>query len=315
MPEDFAPVSVDFQLEDDCRQLIRLAIREDLGNAFDWTTVALVSVSRRGVCRLGTRVAAVCAGEVTVPWILDEFEADIRWQPAVRDGDRLAAGETIGHLSGNVRDLLICERTILNFLGRLCGVATHTARHIELLQGTACRLYDTRKTTPGFRRLEKYAVRCGGGHNHRTGLFDAFLIKDNHLGLARSDAPLSPLEAVAQARRWAGTAMEGRPAPSMIEVEVDSLDQLVAALQARPQIVMLDNFKVDDLAKAVALRNQTAPEVELEASGGVRLETLAAIASSGVDRISCGGLTHGATWVDVGLDWVDRRELPEAELE
>jgi nicotinate-nucleotide pyrophosphorylase (carboxylating) len=202
-------------------------------------------------------------------------------------------------LEGNARDLLTCERLVLNLLSRMCGVATLTARYVAELRGTGVRLYDTRKTTPGWRRLEKYSVRMGGGHNHRTGLYDGFLIKDNHLALGH----LSPGEAVVMAKQWAGGDTDLAGVPEMVEVEVDSLSQLIEVLPLSPDIVLLDNFQPVDLRRAVELRNEIAPGVELEASGNVKLDTLRQIAATGVERISSGALTHQAVWLDLGMDY------------
>jgi nicotinate-nucleotide pyrophosphorylase (carboxylating) len=175
-----------------------------------------------------------------------------------------------------------------------------TARYVEAIRGTRARIYDTRKTTPGWRRLEKYAVRCGGGCNHRTGLFDAVLIKDNHLALAG----LTAAEAVRRARTFlAELKHEGASEDMIIEVEVDTLEQLDEVLPVRPDIVLLDNMTPDQLRRAVALRDASGAEVELEASGGVDLETVRGIAETGIERISVGGLTHSAVALDVGLDW------------
>jgi nicotinate-nucleotide pyrophosphorylase (carboxylating) len=198
---------------------------------------------------------------------------------------------------------------ILNFLGRLSGIATQTRRFVELVAGTNARVYDTRKTAPGWRRLEKYAVRQGGGHNHRTGLFDAVLIKDNHLALgeiATGGSQFSPAEAVRRARRFIGENFpDDDPRRGMIvEVEVDSLLQYREVLDAMPDIVLLDNFAVHELRAAAELRNRIAPDVELEASGGVSLASIGDIARTGVDRISAGALTHSAVALDVALDWI-----------
>jgi nicotinate-nucleotide pyrophosphorylase (carboxylating) len=218
-------------------------------------------------------------------------------------------GESLGTLQGRAIDLLTTERLVLNIVSRLCGVATLTARYTEQLRGTTARLYDTRKTTTGWRRLEKYAVGCGGGFNHRSGLYDAFLIKDNHLALGGTDGvPLSPAAAIRRARelrdqhqRTTGTGQA--PIPRIIEIEVDSLDQLRDCLPESPDIVLVDNFPLENLKQAVSLRNEINRQVQLEASGGVTIETIAAIAKTGVERISCGALTHQATWLDLGLDW------------
>ena len=164
--------------------------------------------------------------------------------------------------------------------------------------------YDTRKTTPGWRLLEKYAVLCGGAHNHRTGLHDGFLIKDNHLALAGTAAkPLSVAEATARAIHWRDNSVKSMQAPSIVEVEVDNLEQLQKVLPELPNIVLLDNFSLEQLVEAVALRDQISRSVELEASGNIRIETIRGVAATGVDRISSGALTHQATSLDLGLDW------------
>lgn len=304
---DYAKVMPDAAMEDDCRQLVRLAVREDLERSVDWTTVALIDMERRGACEVVPRQTGIVAGLVTVPWILDEMEADLQAECLATDGDPLHSGTPILRLSGNARDLLTCERLILNMLCKLCGIATLTQRYVREIEGCGARLYDTRKTTPGWRRLEKYAVGCGGGRNHRTGLFDGFLIKDNHLALAgdADGTPLSPRAAAETARRWAGGRAEMSDAPKMVEIEVDSLQQFADVLPARPDIVLLDNFSLDQLRQAVQLRNEQAADVELEASGNVTIETIREIALTGVDRISSGALTHQAVWVDLGLDWHD----------
>lgn len=305
MRRDYAKVLPDEAMQDDCRQLVRLAVREDLERSVDWTTVSIVPAERRGSCAVVPRETGICAGLVTVPWIIDEMEADLTAEIIGQDGTKMTAGESILNLTGNARDLLTCERLILNVLSKLCGIATLTRRYVDRLEGCSARLYDTRKTTPGWRRLEKYAVGCGGGHNHRTGLFDGFLIKDNHLALA-SNTPgesLSTREAVETARRWAGGRADMTGAPEIVEIEVDSMDQFANVLPAGPDIVLLDNFTLEQLTAAVRLRNAEAPDVELEASGGVTIETLREIALTGVDRISSGALTHQAVWLDLGLDW------------
>jgi nicotinate-nucleotide pyrophosphorylase (carboxylating) len=207
-----------------------------------------------------------------------------------------------------VRSILAAERLVLNLLTRLSGIATLTSRYVDAAGGTRARIYDTRKTTPGWRRLEKYAVRMGGGCNHRAGLYDAILIKDNHLAFGRANASgragFSPAEAVHRARRWSQ-----RRAPSsagcrtIVEIEVDSLAQLDEVLPARPDVVLLDNMAPEQLREAVARRDAVAPEIELEASGGVTLDTVAQIAQTGVDRISVGALTHSPPALDFGLDW------------
>jgi nicotinate-nucleotide pyrophosphorylase (carboxylating) len=202
----------------------------------------------------------------------------------------------LARVRGPMRSILTGERTALNFLQRLSGVATQTARHAALVADLLCKVLDTRKTTPGWRLLEKYAVRMGGGHNHRMGLCDGVLIKDNHL------AALGPTtSAVAQAVRLA-REKHGTGVP--LEIEVDTLEQLDVALAARPDIVLLDNMGPEQLREAVRRRDAVAPGVQLEASGGVSLGTLRAIAETGVDCVSIGALTHSAVALDIGLDYL-----------
>ncbi len=303
---DYDPVLPDERLEHAVRCLIRLSIDEDLGDAVDWTTVCLIDPERRGGCQIVPRETGICAGLALLGWIVDEFDADLDCECLVEDGSRMEPHQPIARLIGNVRDLLTAERTVLNVISRLCGIATLTSRYVEQLAGSPARLYDTRKTTPGWRLMEKYAVRCGGGHNHRSGLYDGFLIKDNHLALAGSAAgPLPAGDAASKAMTWRGSRVERMTAPPIVEVEVDSLEQLRDVLPIGPDIILLDNFSLDELRQAVAIRNELATAVELEASGNVRIDTLAQIGKTGVERISSGALTHQATSLDLGLDWFD----------
>lgn len=312
---DYSPVLADDKLEEQTRSLVRLAIHEDLDGAHDWTTVCLVDEGLRGGCEIVPREPGIAAGVAVLPWVVDEFDADLRIETLIEEGERLVPGRPIARVTGNVRDLLTAERVILNVLSRLCGVASLTGRYVERLGDAKARLYDTRKTTPGWRRLEKYAVRCGGGHNHRAGLYDGFLIKDNHLALAGGGRaggeragggrPLSAREATERAIGWRGSRCDSLMAPSIVEVEVDSLAQLADVLPAGPDIVLVDNFVVDEIREAVRMRDEVSPDVELEASGNVTIDTIAGIAATGVDRISCGALTHQATWIDLGFDWFD----------
>jgi nicotinate-nucleotide pyrophosphorylase (carboxylating) len=229
----------------------------------------------------------------------------LEWEEQVSEGAVVQPGQAVAAIHGPARSLLTSERTLLNFLGRLSGVATLTRAYVEKVAGTKARIYDTRKTTPGWRRLEKYAVRTGGGWNHRLGLFDAVLIKDNHLalGASRGESAYTPAQAVRRARQLNEAGIASQAAPLVIEVEVDTLEQLEGVLPARPDIVLLDNMRPDVLREAVARRDALAPGVQLEASGGIDLESVADVARTGVDRISVGALTHSAVWFDVGLDW------------
>ena len=301
---DYQPVVVDECLEEATRRLIRLAIQEDLSNSLDWTTVCLIDQHQIGACNVVAREEGVACEMALSKWIIDEMDVDLTESCLLEDGASFQSGQTLIELQGNVRDLLTAERTILNLLSRLCGIATLTARYVKAMSSQTTRLYDTRKTTPGWRLLEKYAVLCGGAHNHRTGLHDGFLIKDNHLALAGTAAkPLSVAEATARAIHWRDNSVKSMQAPSIVEVEVDNLEQLQKVLPELPNIVLLDNFSLEQLVEAVALRDQISPSVELEASGNIRIETIRGVAATGVDRISSGALTHQATSLDLGLDW------------
>ncbi len=316
MTKEFHQIAWGDQLGDDWRAILRLALREDLDDAGDVTTHALVPEETVGRAAVVARAPGVLAGLPGVDVTLAEMDARLRWAPEMADGRPVEPGDRIGVIAGPTRGLLAAERLVLNLLGHLSGIATQTRRYVEAIRGTGARVYDTRKTTPGWRRLEKYAVRCGGGNNHRTGLYDAVLIKDNHLAVAAQLGPSSaeihgdtgrhtPAEAVACARRFL-ERRGGEPAcpAAIVEVEVDTLDQLDAVLPAGPDIVLLDNMSPAELREAVARRDAIDRAIELEASGGVTLQTVKGIAASGVDRISVGALTHSASCLDLGLDWL-----------
>ncbi len=297
---DFDRVVWNDQTIDDCRHLIRLAVREDLDRGIDLTTLALVSESARGSAHIVARREGVVAGLLAAHLALEEMQVDITWQPLANDADTVTAGSPLARLHGSTRDLLTVERILLNLIGRLCGIATLTRQYVDAVLETSARIYDTRKTTPGWRRLEKYAVGCGGGHNHRTGLFDAILIKDNHL----AQANLQPDTAVTQARQFLACHTDESTLDACpVEIEVDTLVQFEVALGAGPDIILLDNMSNNELVEAVRLRNAGHDPVVLEASGGVQLTTVAEIAKTGVDRISVGAITHAATAQDVALDW------------
>jgi nicotinate-nucleotide pyrophosphorylase (carboxylating) len=267
--------------------VVRATLAEDLGRAGDVTAQACVDADARFAATFGARQAGTIAGAACARLAVAILDPSARFEPVAADGAEVRPGAVLARVEGNARALLSAERTALNLLGRLSGVATLTATYVRAVAGTKARIADTRKTTPGLRHLEKYAVRCGGGLNHRFGLDDAILIKDNHVAACGGVA-----EALKRARAAAGHLMK-------IEVEVDSLAQLEEALPHRPDVVMLDNFSLEDLARAVAL---TGGAVTLEASGGVNLSTVRAIAETGVDVISVGALTHSAPVLDIGLD-------------
>lgn len=318
MRKEFQQIAWDERLEDDWHVLLRLAVAEDLGDAGDVTTRAIVPDDAIGAAVFVARSPGVLSGMAAAEMTADYIDARLQWTPLVEDGSRLAAGDQIARIEGPAASLLTAERLILNLLSRLSGIAGLTARYVAAVADTRAKIYDTRKTTPGWRRLEKYAVRCGGGCNHRTGLFEAILIKDNHLALGSQEsldgvasvdgtaslAAYTPAQAVRRSRRFIETQV---PQPSregmIVEVEVDTLEQLDEVLPVVPDIVLLDNMTPEQLAQAVRRRDAAGADTHLEASGGINLETVAEIARSGVDRISVGGLTHSAVSLDIGLDW------------
>ena len=268
--------------------VVRGALAEDLGRAGD-VTAALIPAETRLACVFAARRDGRVSGLACARLAFTLLDPSVRFELILEDGDDAGAGALLARVEGNARALLSAERTALNLLGRLSGVATLTRAYVRAVEGTGARITDTRKTTPGLRALEKYAVRCGGGINHRLGLDDAILIKDNHVAACGGVG-----EALTRAR-----AVAGHLTP--IEVEVDTLEQLEQALPFAPQVVLLDNFTLADLRQAVAM---TAGRLVLEASGGVTLETVRAIAETGVDVISVGALTHSAPVLDIGLDAV-----------
>ncbi len=307
-------MKMDTATRDDCVQLIRLALREDLGSDrlgefVDCTTRALIPSGVQAEAAFVSRMDGVVCGIDVVQTVLRHVGAGVELVDPVDDGDSVVVGQTLGRLVGDAAVILMLERTCLNFMGRLSGVATLTRQFVDAVAGTRVRILDTRKTTPGWRRLEKYAVACGGGTNHRMGLYDAILIKDNHLALrARltGDPRVSLSEAVEMARRWIDTHQGELPrgADTILQVEVDRIDQFEQVIAAGPDIILLDNMSDEAMASCVAIRDQRAPEVLVEASGGITLERVESVARTGVDRISIGALTHSALNFDIGLDWL-----------
>jgi nicotinate-nucleotide pyrophosphorylase (carboxylating) len=282
--------------------LLEIALYEDVQSVGDLTCGALVPETAQGAATVAARTEGILAGTPLIPQILSMVDSKLTWEPQLEDSAVLTRGTVVGILKGPARGLLLTERPILNFLGRLSGISTLTKRYVDAVGGTKAKIYDTRKTTPGWRRLEKYAVACGGGRNHRTGLYDAVLIKDNHLALGRQEnSSFSPAAAVLQAREFLQQQYTDLP---IIEVEVDTLDQLREVLPAEPDIVLLDNMNPLQIAEAVQIRNLVKPNVQLEASGGITWETVRRVAETGVERISVGALTHSAVSLDFGLDWV-----------
>ncbi len=269
-------------------EAVHRALAEDLGRAGDITSVATIPEDKQARAIVVTRKAGTIAGLPTVDATFRKLDADVKIEAHARDGDTVAANTRLMTISGNARAILTGERTALNFLGHLSGIATATHEFVRLCSGTKARIVEIRKTIPGLRALQKYAVRCGGGFNHRYGLDDAILIKDNHIAVAGG------VRAVLEA----ATAKAGHLVK--IEIEVDTLDQLREVLDCGlADVVLLDNMDVPTLKKAVALVNG---RLVTEASGGITLETVAAIAATGVDIISSGALTHSSPSLDVALD-------------
>lgn len=279
-----------------CRQLLTLALNEDLGpdpRTGDLTSRALIPTDATGNAAFVARVPGVLAGLPAVALTLAAVDPRLTLEPLLQDGAPLTPGSRIAVVRGPLASLLTAERTALNIFQHLSGVASMTGRYVDAVAGTRALILDTRKTLPGWRLLDKYAVRCGGGHNHRLGLNDGILIKDNHLAAGAQPLPIA--EAVRRAR---AASPPGVP----VELEVDTLAQFDEALACAPDIVLLDNMTNEQMREAVARRDRVAPGVLLEASGGVHLTTVRGIAETGVDRISVGALTHSAPALDIGLD-------------
>lgn len=285
----------------DCRRLIDMALEEDIRDGADLTSAAVIPAALDGKANLVTRAAGKLSGLSVVELIVEQrcaASGKIAVHCHMEDGATLAKGDIIAQLDGNMREMLLIERTALNFMQRLSGIASLTAQYVEGAQGCQAKILDTRKTTPGWRLLEKYAVRCGGGHNHRMGLYDGVMIKDNHLAaLSHSGQGQATLAEAVQAVR----DCHQKTVP--LELEVDTLEQLTEALQCGPDIILLDNMPPPVLRQAVEMRNTMTPDILLEASGGINLSTVSAIAATGVDRISVGALTHSVTALDIGLDY------------
>ena len=296
---DSSPRLQDFVTPDWLATLIRQAKLEDMGPAsIDITSQLFVPAHLQSSAAIRSRKAGILAGEAIIPMILAEYDAALTYTAHLHDGQSIDAGGTIGVIQGPLRSILSAERVVLNFLTHLGGIATLTAAYVKAAAGTRAGIYDTRKTIPGLRGLHKYAIVCGGGKNHRMGLFDAVLVKDNHIAHHPHDTLGSALQHAIQ------TAQAYQPAPSFIEVEVDDLVQLESLLRSstKPSMILLDNMTNEQMTRAVQLRDELAPAVELEASGGVNLQTVAGIARTGVDRIAVGALTHSAPALDIGLD-------------
>ena len=276
---------------EDIRRAVASALAEDIGDG-DVTTLAAVPETARATAVVRAREPLVVAGLALAEAAFRALATDVQVTHAAEDAQRVIEGKPLLEIAGPARALLSAERVALNFLQRLCGIATLTAQFVDAVKGTPAQILDTRKTTPGWRRLEKYAVACGGGRNHRFGLFDMVLIKDNHLAALKHESPNAIAAAVQRARAQS---------PNLkVEVEADTLDQVEQAVAAGADIILLDNMNLVQLRLAV---QKIKGRALAEASGGVNLAGVRAIAETGVDFISVGALTHSARAVDIGLDF------------
>jgi len=275
--------------QDDYTDIVERALLEDLGTIGDITTDAVVDPEGRSRAELRPRVSGVVAGLDVAAFVFEKVDAGLSFRPLAADGDRVSHGVSIASVDGSSRSILTGERTALNLLGRMSGVATATAKLVDAVRGTGALISDTRKTMPGLRVLDKYAVVVGGGVNHRMGLYDAVLIKDNHIAAAGDIS-----NAVESARQAVGSDV-------LVEIEVDNLDQLRVVLDTDADRVLLDNMDIDTLRQAVAIADD---KVVTEASGGVTLEAVRGIAETGVDIISVGWITHSPPQLDIGLDFI-----------
>lgn len=281
-----APLSAD-----EIRRAVQAALAEDIGSG-DVTTLATVPENASVRAAMVAREPLVLAGFAFAALAFTELSPAVHIEQLVRDGESACSTRKLMWVSGSAHAILAAERVALNFVQRLSGIATLTAAYVEAVKGTSAQILDTRKTTPGWRRFEKYAVTCGGGHNHRLGLYDQVLIKDNHLAALRDDQPNAIAAAIHRARI--------RFPQHRVEVEADTLEQVAQAVEAGADTILLDNMSPALLRDAVRL---VAGRAKTEASGGVNLQTVRAIAETGVDFISAGALTHSARAVDIALDF------------
>ena len=292
----------DFMRESDRVTLVEAARREDMGPACrDLTSEAVVSSDRKGEARFNARENGILAGAALLPVIARAYDTELQIDRHLKDGQDIHAAENLATVTGPMRSILAVERVALNFLTHLSGIATLAGQFVDAVRGTGAIIRDTRKTHPGLRAIEKYAVACGGAANHRMGLYDAILIKDNHL------AHIENLDLTDAIREVVVFHKDYVPKPRFVEIEVDNLDQLEIVLACPVDIVLLDNMTLGQLRAAVAVRDRINSKVFLEASGGITMESARRIAQTGVDWISVGAITHSAPALDIGLDIETRR--------
>jgi nicotinate-nucleotide pyrophosphorylase (carboxylating) len=284
----FKPEPIEGQIMDSkVKHLIRLALSEDIGKG-DLTSEALVGNDLSGKAVIVSKQEGILAGLEAAKLVFQVVDPKIIFRSLKQDGESIKKGDKIALILGRVKSILSAERTALNFLQRLSGIATLTAKYVEQIKGTKAKILDTRKTTPGLRILEKYAVKAGGGENHRMGLFDMILIKENHVKAAGGVS-----NAIKKAR--------SKYRKKRIEVEVRNLNEVREAIQSVPDWIMLDNMKIQEMKKAVRMIRSAGPDIKIEASGGINLRNVRRIALAGVDFISVGALTHSAPALDLSL--------------
>jgi len=274
----------------DTPAIVALALEEDLAGGGDVTTSAVVGPTRQGRAVLVARQDLVVSGLAVAAEVFAQVDETLRFCPLVTDGEAVTAGSSLAEVEGALASILTAERCCVNFVQHMSGIASLVRRYMEQLEGSSVRLVDTRKTRPGLRALEKFAVRCGGAHNHRFGLADGVMIKDNHIVAAGG---------ITQA---VSAAIAGVHHLVKIQVEVETLAEANEAVDAGARVLLLDNFELDELNRVVDVLRARPEPLTLEASGGISLSTVAAVASCGVDVISCGSLIHQAQWVDIALD-------------
>lgn len=279
-------------LPEDTADIVAQALDEDLGPSGDITTRAVVDPELEGKALLVAREQLVVSGLTVAAEVFAQVDPELEVDIAQEEGKQVAAGAVLLTVEGNLGSILTAERCCVNFVQHMSGIATNTKQFVDRLGASSTRLVDTRKTRPGLRSLEKYAVACGGGHNHRFNLSDGVMIKDNHI-VAAGDITTAVQRALANAHHLV-----------KVQVEVENLTEATEAVEAGASVLLLDNFTVDELRNAVEQLRSLGGSLTLEASGGINLDTVAAVASTGVDVISSGALIHQARWVDVALDFV-----------
>lgn len=284
---------MELKVDELVERIVEMALAEDVGRG-DVTTIATVPEELQSKAAIVAREELVLCGLAVAELVFKKIDETIQLTTVRKDGDRVPPNSTIAYVEGKTRGILTGERVALNFLQRLSGVATATGKFVELVKGTNAKILDTRKTTPGLRKLEKYAVVCGGGSNHRMGLYDQILIKDNHLAALKNELPNPIAAAVKRARE--------RFPLLVVEVEADTLEQVSQAVEAKADIILLDNMTVEQIREAVKIVNGRC---KLEVSGGVNLNTVRQFAETGIDFISVGSITHSARAVDIALDFIE----------